>query len=415
MRPLLAITLLFLLPLCHVAGQDAGSSRDLDKAKAAIRGSADDAPDYNKAGLLLQKIVAREPDNAEAWYFLGYAIDKTNAPDGEHMPNVRLELTRKASEAFEHALAPGKDVYTGDLLVFDPHTKILTVWGTQAIHYLYNGDKDSAVWCYQQAAHRGGINRTMLDYFRDVLDECPHDAWLFFNGDAYLYYINCLQLVEKYRADVDCVDVNLLNTAWYPNWMVTKNLFKTSWAPGDLAKLTPVKWETQTVGILKNASRDTLLSWSLAPTSDDKKHLTRSSGILLDILQQNALQKETYFAGDVPAAMMLYLRDYLQDRGLTSRLAVKKQSTDLAFVMERLHKLRNLPASPRDYLNNRDNVQLLNNYRFAFTTAANIAWQRGDSTTARQLITGVERKYPAATLPFFAEETKQWFEQLKKK
>ncbi|WP_147313816.1 hypothetical protein [Deminuibacter soli] len=413
MRTVIAITLLSTLLQFHrVNAQEANTAKELEKAKAAVKGSDGEAPDYNTAGLLLEKIVAREPGNAEAWYWLGYAIDKTNAPDGEHMPHVKLALTVKASEAFEKSLLPGKDVYTGEIYIQDPHTKILAVWGTQAMYYLYNGQKDSAVWCYQQAAHKGGLNRTVMNYFRQVLDECPHNSWLFFNGDMYLYYLNSLQLAEKYRPDVDCIDLNLLNTKWYPGWMASKGLLQTSHSPVDLAAVERIKWTTTQTAIVRG--HDTLISWALQPT-DDKKYLSRSARLLLDLLQQNAFRKEVYFAADVPQGMSLYLDSFFQFRGLTNRLVSKTKQTDMPFVMEQLRKLDDLPETPRTYLNNHDNVQVLNNYRFAFASAALIALRNGDKATAKQLLGAVERKYPEHVLPFFATATRDWFQQLKKK
>jgi len=58
---------------------------------------------------------------------------------------------------------------------------------------------------------------------------------------------------------------------------------------------------------------------------------------------------------------------------------------------------------------------LLNNYRFAYTTAAFIASQNNQPQKALEFIESAERKYPEDVLPFFAEETKNWFLQLKQK
>jgi hypothetical protein len=58
---------------------------------------------------------------------------------------------------------------------------------------------------------------------------------------------------------------------------------------------------------------------------------------------------------------------------------------------------------------------VLNNYRFAYTTAAIIASRNGHPDDALQLIEAAEKKYPGELLPFFAEATRQWFIQLKAK
>ncbi|GGH77474.1 tetratricopeptide (TPR) repeat protein [Filimonas zeae] len=397
--------------------QDNDFKRDLDKAKEEMkRNGPDESPDYNRAGRLLESALQKNANSAEAWYFYGYAIDKLNAVEGEYMVRVQPGLTRKASEAFEKAVALSNDVYTGELMLLDPHTKILTVWGSQAMKYAYDNKPDSTLWSLQQAATRGGIDRTVLAYFRQVMDECTKGAFLFTNGDLYLYYLLYLQQVEKYRTDVVCVDINLLNTRWYPRWMVKKGVLPVSYAPADLEKLDIMRWEAKTVSMRNNNSRlaDTGIAWKLWP-SFSKKYLLRSDRILLDVLQQNAFKQEVYFPADVPSTMMLFLDKFLVCHGLTNKLVMDTTQNTMPLLMARLKKLRYLPSTSRGYLNNRDNIQVLNNYRFTYTTAVNLALQQQKPALALQLMESVEHKYPETTLPFFAPGAKDWFAQLRKK
>ncbi len=413
-RHIIVFTLLLLLQASCLYAQDADVHRDLERAKAAIKANGDEGPDYNKAGRLLEKVVAKDSANAEAWYFLGYAISQTVLPDGESILRLQLPFTLRASDAFEKSIRLSDDVYKGELVLLDPHTKLLTLWGAQALQYLYHNDRDSALWCFEQALQRGGMNRTVMTYFRQVLDECSRGAYLFTSGDMYLYYLLYLQLAEKYRTDVACVDLNLLSVKWYPAWLSKKGIIKTSYAPADLDKLDAVKWDNHPLAILKSNGMDTAISWRFPPGAN-KKNLFRSDRILLDVLQQDAFTKEVFFPGDVPSGMSLFLNDYLQCRGLTNKLVNRVNANDLSFLTDRLKRLKYLPASSRSYLDNRDNIQVLNNYRFAYTTAADIALKNGNAAMAKQLIEAVERKYPSSVLPFFADATKQWFDQLKKK
>lgn len=400
-----------------VLAQDNDFKRDLDKAKEEMkRNGPDEFPDYNRAGRLLESALSKNANNAEAWYFYGYAIDKLNAVEGENMIKVQLGLTTKASEAFEKAVTLSNDVYTGELMLLDPHTKILTVWGSQALRYAYDNKQDSALWCLQQATARGGIDRTVLAYFRQVLEECSKGAFLFTNGDLYLYYVYYLQVAEKYRTDVICVDLNLLNTRWYPRWLVKKGVLPVSYAPADLEKLDIMRWDAKTVSIRNNNSHlaDTGISWKLWP-SFSKKYLLRSDRILLDVLQQNAFKNEVYFPGDVPATMCLFLDKRLRCYGLTNKLVMDTAQASIGLLMTRLKKLRYLSATSRGYLNNRDNIQVLNNYRFTYTTAVSIALQQNKAALAQQLMESVEHKYPETILPFFTPGAKEWFAQLRKK
>ncbi|RXK83509.1 tetratricopeptide repeat protein [Filimonas effusa] len=417
-RPRIHLTWIFCLLTCSlVIAQDSEFKRDLEKAKEEMKlNGVDEQPDYNRAIRLLESALAKNDKSAEAWYFYGYALDRLNSADGDAMIRQQLKLTIKSSEAFEKAIAISNDVYTGELLTLDPHTKILTVWGSQAIRYAYDNKPDSSYWALKQASERGGINSTVLQYFRQVLEECSRDAFLFTNGDMYLHYLNYLQTIEKYRTDVNCVDLNLLNARWYPGWLVKKNRLPVSIAPADLEKLDIVRWDVKVVNIQdKNpAHSDTGISWKLWPTYG-KKYMLRADRILLNVLQQNAFKKDVFFPGDVPPVMSLFLTDYLECNGLTNKLVTDSLTTELSTLIKRLRKLKYIPSYPKTYLNNRDNIQVLNNYRFTYATAVNLAMKEGKIAIAKDLAQSVQHKYPETTLPFFTEETRKWFQELEKK
>lgn len=421
MKKLFLYILFFMIAASNAAlAQDpaADAARNLEKAKAEMkRNRMDLSPDYTQAVDLLQKVVAVDSTRAEAWYYYGYALDRLNSFDGETMLDVDLHQTMKASEAFQKSIAlSDSDTYKGEILLLDPHTKILTAWGSQAYRYFYEDKRDSAEWCLRQAFQRGGVNRTVLDYFRQVVDECSAGAYLFTNGDMYLYYLLYLQVIERYRVDVRFIDLNLLNTRWYPAWLQTKGVLNVSYSADDLAKVEVEKWTAKSVTINNKNDKygDSLITWQLKPTYASK-FILRSDKIVLNLLQQNSFEKEVFFAGDVPSNMSLFLDTYLQSRGLTSKMVTHPKG-DNTFELElRLQKLQHISTESRSYLNNRDNIQLLNNYRFAYGTAAIIASQNNHPEKALEFLESAERKYPEEVLPYFAPETKDYFQQLKNK
>ncbi len=403
-----------LIPSCIFAQAD--PARLLERAKEEMKKSAiGEQPDYVAAGKWLEDVVKALPNNAEAWYYYGCALDRYNHPDGENIVTFTTEaMTENTSLAFENALQTSNDKYTGDILLLDPHTKLLAAWGAQALYYLYRNNKDSSAWCLNQALVRGGINRTVASYFKQVLDECARGAYLFTTGDMYTYYLLYLQEVEHYRQDVTCVDLNLLGTKWYPIWLRQKEMLLFSYTPEELDNIGHDHWDTKETAIpnTNQTYHDSAITWQLKPTKGN--WLLRSDRLLLNLLQQNAFTKPVYFAGDVPSNMRLFLDDYLETKGLTDRLLPYKTPENQAELSSRLKRLPVLPAGG-SYTNNKDNIQVLNNYRFAYTTAAIIASQEGQTAEAKELIETAERKYPENLLPFFANATKEWFEQLKKK
>ncbi|MDE1192867.1 MAG: hypothetical protein PW786_12105 [Arachidicoccus sp.] len=392
--------------------------QSFDKAKSVMKNiSGQNATLYNQLSGQLDSLCIQNPSNPEAWYFLGSAIDRYNTSTGEEIPASSLELAQKASAAFSNCLDFSKGKYQGDILLFDPHTKILSVWGTQAFKYLVRNDKDSAVWCLQQAEANGAINQTVKGYFQQVLDECSPDSYLFTNGDLYMYYLAYIQYVLQYRQDVHCISLNFLNTQWYPQAMNKLNILPLNISQDSLSKIGNTAWKTQNIALqnLSGMQGDSVVAWNVKPTND--KFLLRSDIILKSFLEKNAFQKNVYFPADVPENMRLFLNinNYAQLCGLTLKIDPEKNSTKLSFLQNRLAQLNELSAEDSAFTDNKDNIQVLNNYRFAYTAAASLALQQNQYAAAQDIISYEEKKYPENMLPFYADVTKNWFANFKQK
>lgn len=417
----LYIVVIALLSGSYSFGQDSTDlQHNYEKAKAELNLiRIGQNPNILKAGKALEAYISTNAGNPEAWYYFGNAIDYYNEGLGIESDSLRsqLPLTIKSSEAFQNALELSGGKYQGDVLVFDPHSKILNIWGAQALSYLKQGKTDSATWCFSQAGIRGGINKVVLEYFRQLMSECSYNAFLFTQGDMYAYYLYYLQLVEKYRTDLACVSLEYLNFDWYLNIISSIKAADSSQA-FSLYKESYEKWDDQSVSVLnknKDAGTDSVVSWTVKPSFDGK--LLRSDIELLTFLKKNAFQQAVYFSSDVPVSMRLSLsvNNYLQLRGLTYRFVADTNTTNLAFLQSRLDQLKPLPVDDNRYLDNPDYIQVLNNYRFAYTGAAVIASNQGKSELAYDLILTADRKYPEKVLPFVATATREWYEQLRRK
>ncbi|ANI89913.1 hypothetical protein A9P82_11820 [Arachidicoccus ginsenosidimutans] len=393
--------------------------KDFGKVKTTMLSQpGQNATLYSQLSVQLDSLAIKNPGNAEAWYFLGSAIDKFNTSSGEEIPSSSLSLAEKSSACFSNALDLSNGKYEGQTLLFDPHTKILSVWGAQAFRYIDEGKKDSAIWCLLQANETGGINQTVKNYFKQVLDECSDSSYLFTNGDLYFYYLAYLQLVEHYRADVHCVSLNFLNTQWYPQMLNASGFLPLGISNDSLAKIQNIEWKAQDV-VLQNKDTalhgDSLISWNLKSTNGN--YILRSDLILKLFVQQNAFRKNIFFAADVPENMRLFLstRNYAELRGLTLKIVPRKNLTSLSFLENRLAELNELTADDSAFTCNKDNIQVLNNYRFAYTAAADLAMLRNEADAAQNILAFEEKKYPETLLPFYADATKKWFNGFRQK
>ena len=408
--------------LCLIAGAQGDSTvwnTQFQEVKNELRdltGQPSEA--FVKPGRTLEALAVTNPGDPEVWYFLGSAIDKFNTSSLEKLHSSTLALARRASDCFVNSVELSDNHYKGATLVFDPHTKILSVWGAQAERYLSAGDKDSAAWCLEQAKLYGGINKSVTDYFKQVLDECTDSAYLFTNGDVYFYYISYLQLVENYKPHVHCISLNFLNTNWYPEYLRKKGSLKFPYGQEELAKIKARKWKAAEISLQNKAGLpgDTAISWKVSPGEDS--YMLRSDIILSDFLKENGFKSDVYFAADVPAQMRLYLgvENYAELRGLTLKIVPSWRATSLPYLENRLSMLNELSIEDDgDFTFNKDNIQVLNNYRFAYTAAASLAMSQNQLKAAENILLFEEKKYPERLLPFYADATRKWFDGFKEK
>lgn len=393
--------------------------RSYDKAKRTIadRINKNEQVDFNDIGYVFEHYAIQNPGNAEAWYFLGYAIDKFNSFDGESIINSSLSLATKASECFQNSLELSNGKYSGDRLLLDPHTKILSIWGGQAFKYLYQNKPDSASWCLQEARRRGGIDPTVLRFYSQLLDDVNDSAYLFNSGDMQVYYIAYLQQVLNARNDIRAINTDYLNTSWYPQLMKNIGKLRLYISDEELRSIKQIVWTAKDVRIqnMRYPNGDSLLIWNLPPTFDNT--LLRSDQIMLRLLQQNAMQEDVYFPSGLPQNLRLYLTtvNYLQLRGLTVKLNDEKETNDVEYLRKRLPALSPINSSELSFANNPDNLQPLNVLRFLHAWTAEYALKVGDTTLAKYCFKLAEEKYPEQYLPFYDDNDKKWFRTLEAK
>lgn len=273
-----------------------------------------DKQDYPKAIQFLEKAVKMKPDNAEAHYFLGYAYSRLNSNDGKEIIHSSLSLILKSSNEFEKVIQLSPK-YRGEVLILDPYSKISAEWGTLAMSYWHNNQLDSAIWAFKEGKNRGGFADFFLTMNRFVLDLCSNNAILMSSGDNFTIPLWYLQIVEGYRKDVSVIDINLLNTVWYPKLLSQKRIVKFDIPENNLDSIEYIPWQDSIITINQ-------FSWNIKP-SYYEQFILRGDRIFLSLLKENKFIRDIYFTAFLQDESKLSLGGYLYNYILVDGLNVE--------------------------------------------------------------------------------------------
>jgi hypothetical protein len=315
------IAIIFTVLLTTVYAQIDDYKILLDSAKTLFKdGSNLYGEEYNNFNYypivsILEKIVEVNPSDAEARYFLGYTYSQINSRHGETILSTNLELLYKTSEQFEEVIRLTPK-YTGENIILDPYSKLAAEWGTMATVYWYNNKIDSAIWAFKEGRKRYGFGDFILELHKNVLDACTKNAILISSGDNTSYPLWYLQIVENYRTDITVVDINLLNTKWYPLFL-SRNKFVTFDLPYEVLDTIEYKKWTDSVITINN------FSWTVKPSYYDL--LLRGDRVFLSLLNGNKFERDLFFTTGFSEKQRLNLKKYLFSFIVVDKLSISNK------------------------------------------------------------------------------------------
>lgn len=369
--------------------------------------------DFNLSVQLLSEAVRLQPNNAEARYFLGYALDKLNIDDANMMAVTILETTIRASEQFE-AVNRLEPKYKGELVRLDPYSKLTAVWGSQAFSYLNNNKRDSALWALKEGKRRGGFLQSVLEYCRLILKQCKKDAVLITKGDNITFSVLYLQEVEGLRPDVVAVDGIMMGAAWYANYIKkTKPLIITH-SEESIDTTEYLHWEPKAVSIVSKGNNTQTFSWLLKPTYFEE-YILRNDWMLMDILQHNGAARTFYFTAPSDSSYNLFLTDHLLNHGVVEELITEDgKIADFATFPSNVFKefsLEDIPLS--DLTKSPDALNLINYIRIAYLSNSLYLAGQNKFKESKELLQKMEQKLPVDKLPHADEAYEKYYKDVK--
>jgi hypothetical protein len=405
----LYLSIIFIGLVSFSFAQTENTTALLDSAKNIFKGLGKEynervsLEEYYKVQEILEEVIKINPENTEARYFLGYTYSRINSYDARGVISIDLDLVYKSSEQFE-SIIKLSPYYEKEIIILDPYSKISAEWGSLALKYLYLNKPDSATWAFQEGKKRGGFGEYVLSHHRMVLDTCSKNAVLMSSGDNSSFTLIYLQTVEKYRTDVAVVEINLLNTEWYPRYLYNTNTIQFDLPIEIIDSLEYVSINDSIITIQD-------FTWTVYP-SYNNSFLLRGDRIFLSFLNVNQFERDVYFTMGMHESSKLSLHGYLNSLIIIEKLEpFKKEKLDYVLFKENIHKLLSL-VNLLSY-NSQDEFNMFHNIKYYLLKKAEHFHQSGDNKKAKELLNifeniPIKENYPKK------EQFEEYFEYLKK-
>jgi hypothetical protein len=403
------LTIIFTLFTTTIFGQIDEYNFFLDKAKSLFKSANNltqeelDQFDYNNVASLLEKAIQLNPQSTEAKYFLGYTYSRINSKDGRGMLDMNLDLLYKTSIQFEKVIELTPK-YTDEIILLDPYSKLSSEWGAMAMSYWYKNKSDSSIWAFREGKKRGGFGNFILELNKNILDACSKNAILVSSGDNFSIPLWYLQIAEKYRTDVCIVDINLLNTNWYPTFLSQKKCVAFDLPAEVLDTLEYKKWASQIVKI-----KD--FSWTIKP-SYNEGYLLRGDRVFLSLLKENKFQRDVYFTVPFTEESRLSLKDFLTSKILVDKLSVFKEKK-ISYEDYKQLITKYLMLSVHLNYNSPDEFRMFDNFRYSIFNKANDYIKKKDKVKAKELIVLLDKYANENKFPYFNENWKNYADYLR--
>jgi len=374
----------------------------LIKGKAEFKKEFDEQ-DFGIAVKCLEKFVALNPNHPEGHYFLGYAYSRLNSKDGKGMIQMELPLTLKCSQEMEIVNKLTRK-YQGEIVVVDPYSKLTGEWGSMAMSYWHNNKPDSAIWAFKEGKRRGGFGDFFLFLNKAVLDLCSPNSILISNGDNSTIPLWYLQIVENYRKDVSVIDINLLNTIWYPSYLSHKELVQFDLPDPILDTIEYCKWSDSKVLIND-------FSWTVKPSYYDQ-YLLRGDRIFLSLLKQNNFKKDLYFTIGFPEESRLSLKNYLEPQIIVDKLNKSTQSA-WEFNKYKLEISKSLLIIQHVNKKSQEELNYVDRIRYDILSRISAELEKGKKKNAKELFLLLDKYADDKKYPYQIENGKRYLDYIR--
>lgn len=317
------------------------------------------AEHYDKSIELLEKASKETPKDAEIFYYLGW-FNHYRAYDSRPLQGYDYSYSKKIFDYLDRAIELNPNY--GDAKYF---------YGVEcsanAFSAMQNYDVLKLKYFYELANDKGAYPDWLKEFGRNLMDNCEKDAILFAGGNADFDICTYLQLHENFRQDITIIPIGNIDRPWYVLFLKTGlnngvKKINLSLTEQQIMDIHPFKWTKTIVEIPVSdkykeefkLSNDYKLQWEVAPDlfsermhskikgekAKKRTYLSPQRAILLQIIENNFLERPIYFSNFCSPTFYAGLNQYFQNCGLVSRLIpITTKGTEYEFAYGKIENL----------------------------------------------------------------------------
>ncbi len=283
-----------------------------------------DSLQFKDAIGLLKKEIKINPNNADAFYWLG-RFSHYLVYDSRPFDNKGDDWS-KNQVLYNFIKATKLNPNYGDAYYF-----IAVEYGSRARESIQNNNIQQAKKELLNAKNFGGFPNYILEYARNILRTCDKNAILFTNQDPAVNALMYVQLIEGYRKDISVVCVNLLERPFYIKYMrdgIPNEITKVpiSWNNNIIMNMyNYFPWKSQNISIKISAKQKRL--YNLPDSTKEIKMLVKDkwentmwigTAAILNLIEKNEFERPIYCAMPYQDDMFEFT-DFLKNEGFVSK------------------------------------------------------------------------------------------------